>query len=66
MKFKDYLTEKKVKLAATPSDIKLVKQVANDFGITLTDAQAKKAHKIVAKRSTEEEYYYNLKEYFLN
>ena len=47
-------------------DIQFVKDVAKDFGIDITDEQAKKVHKIVSSRTSKEDYYYGLKEYFGN
>lgn len=47
-------------------DRKFIIQVAKEQGVVnLTPAQIKKAHQ-VAKKSSKENYYYTLKEYFQN
>jgi hypothetical protein len=50
------------------SDIELVRMVAKDFGVEdeISDSQAKKIVKMVKQRGSKEDFYYNLKEYFLN
>ena len=48
-------------------DTKFIKEVAKDFGHTITDSEAKYAHKIVLERLEDrEDYYYDLKDYFKN
>lgn len=48
-------------------DIPFIKSVAEDMlDKIITDDEAKKAHKIVSERANSENYYYALKEYFIN
>lgn len=55
-----YLNEGKEKL-----DIKFIKSVAKDFGHSISDADAKKAHKQANNNSGNgQDYYDQLKEYF--
>jgi predicted transcriptional regulator len=57
------LTTMKTKMTKSEKlqkDIKFIKSVASDYGISLTDEQAKKAIKICGND------YYRMKEYFIN
>lgn len=48
-------------------DIEFIKKVAKDrIGVEISDEQAKRAHEIVSEEYTEQEYYYGLKDYFIN
>ena len=48
------------------STLNLIKQVAKDYGYDITNNQAKEADKMINKYYGSDDYYYGLKEYFLN
>jgi len=56
-------------MKATPSTIAFVKKIAKDFGINLTDEEAKKHTKILVKNCVGpngSDFYAECKEYFNN
>lgn len=48
-----------------PEDLEFIRSVAKDYNLQLTLEQALEAHN-VCKQVREQDYYYTLKEFFLN
>jgi len=50
-----------------PDTINFLKQIAADYGHTITDEEALRAHQIISDNiDSDEDYYYEAKSYFQN